>query len=129
MNVDIPHLYENVSGIFQALSQPARLRILGALRGGDACVCHLEAGLGYRQAYLSQQLTVLREAGLLVSRREGKHIYYGLADPRVVDLIQAAGSLAGGMEDWLPALTGVTLAGCVCPHCQLHSEDIEKTTL
>src|SRR5690349_29500 len=48
--------------LFHALMHPARLTILNTLRDGEACVCHLEARLGYRQAYLSQQLAALRAA-------------------------------------------------------------------
>jgi DNA-binding transcriptional ArsR family regulator len=49
---------------------PARLAILNTLRGGAACVCHLEAHLVYRQAYLSQQLAALRAASLVRDRCE-----------------------------------------------------------
>ncbi|MEW6406696.1 MAG: permease [Chloroflexota bacterium] len=45
------------------LMHPARLGILDLLREGEACVCHMEAVFGYRQAYISQQLMVLRDAG------------------------------------------------------------------
>ena len=56
--------YMNEITLLKALSHPARLAILEALRQGEACVCHLEALFGWRQAYLSQQLMVLRAAGL-----------------------------------------------------------------
>jgi DNA-binding transcriptional ArsR family regulator len=55
--------------LFRALMHPARLAILDLLRAGEACVCHLEAHLGYRQAYLSQQLAILRTAGLIRDSR------------------------------------------------------------
>jgi DNA-binding transcriptional ArsR family regulator len=51
--------------LFRILSNPARLDLLACLRDGEACVCHLEAALGLRQAYISQQLAVLRQAGLV----------------------------------------------------------------
>jgi len=51
--------------IFKLLSHPCRLAILYTLRSGEECVCHMEATLGYRQAYLSQQLAVLRQAGII----------------------------------------------------------------
>jgi DNA-binding transcriptional ArsR family regulator len=57
--------YDSQVKLFKALMHPARLAILNVLRTGEACVCHMEAALGYRQAYLSQQLMVLRDAGLV----------------------------------------------------------------
>ncbi len=103
---------------FRLLAQPARLRILFAIAGRDACVCHLEAWLGYRQAYLSQQLMLLREGGLVTTRREGKHIFYGLADLETVNLIREAARLMDLPEPDLqiPILTG-PVPGCPCPEC------------
>ena len=57
--------------IFKVLTHPARLAILEILRDGEHCVCHMEAHLGFRQAYISQQLSVLRDAGLVQDRRDG----------------------------------------------------------
>ena len=54
-----------VSDLLQVISPEPCLEILLAIGAGEACVCHLEAVLGYRQAYISQQLMALREAGLL----------------------------------------------------------------
>jgi len=59
--------FKRQSKLFKALMQPARVAILVQLRDGEQCVCHLEAILGYRQAYLSQQLAVLRQVGLVES--------------------------------------------------------------
>ena len=54
--------------LFKVLGHPARLAILEILREGEQCVCHMETYLGQRQAYISQQLSVLREAGLITDR-------------------------------------------------------------
>ncbi len=51
-----------ISNIFRQLSQPSRIEILLAIGEGEACVCHLEAKLGMRQAYISQHLMALRDA-------------------------------------------------------------------
>lgn len=107
----------NLSAFFQVLAQPARLQLLAVLAGGEACVCHLEVLAGQRQAYISQQLGVLRRAGLVVQRREGKHIYYSLKSGRVMELLQLA-SQATGLP--LPSVThAITLPvdGCTCPAC------------
>lgn len=53
---------EQLTRLFQALMHPARLEILDILCGGEQCVCHMEAHLGCRQAYISQHPMVLREA-------------------------------------------------------------------
>ncbi|MEK7328155.1 MAG: metalloregulator ArsR/SmtB family transcription factor, partial [Chloroflexota bacterium] len=82
--------YEPEAKLFKVLMHPVRLAILNVLRDGEACVCHLEAALGYRQAYISQQLMVLREAGLVEDRREGWNIYYRVAKPEVFAVIDAA---------------------------------------
>ncbi len=66
-----PPILVDQAEIFKLLSHPCRLAILYTLRSGEECVCHMEATLGYRQAYLSQQLAVLREAGIIQDRRDG----------------------------------------------------------
>ena len=80
-----------VVSLFETISPLARLEILLIIGAGEACVCHLEARLGYRQAYISQHLMALREAGILSARREGKYIFYRLEKPEMLALIQQAG--------------------------------------
>lgn len=63
--------YKTQSDLLKAISHPARLAILDILRGGEQCVCHIEAALNLRQAYISQQLMTLKDAGLVESRRDG----------------------------------------------------------
>ena len=57
--------YEIQSDLLKALSHSTRLAILDILRDGEQCVCHMEATLNLRQAYISQQLMILKQAGLL----------------------------------------------------------------
>jgi DNA-binding transcriptional ArsR family regulator len=89
------HTYDTQAAVCRALSHPARLAILDALRGGEECVCHIEAALGLRQAYISQQLMVLREAGLVSDRRDGWNIFYRLSEPATSRLIGILNSQAG----------------------------------
>lgn len=107
-----------ISNLLKAISQPARLQILLAIGEGEACVCHLEAALGQRQVYISQQLIALRSAGLVADRRDGRFIYYRLADSALLDLVQQAARLAGlspaELADISPPRILVT---CGCPHC------------
>jgi len=80
-----------VSDLLQVISPEPCLKILLIIGAGEACVCHLEVRLGYRQAYISQHLMALRQAGLLDSRREGKYIFYRLAKPGIILLYPAGG--------------------------------------
>ena len=89
-----------------------------AIGHSEACVCHLEAAIGQRQAYISQQLMALREAGIVTSRRDGRNIYYQIKDPSILDLIRQAGKLSGISESELPISDPVNLHGeCPCPKC------------
>ena len=54
--------YEKQSDLLKALAHGSRLAILDILREGEQCVCHMEATLGLRQAYISQQLMILKQA-------------------------------------------------------------------
>jgi len=102
--------------LFKALMHPARLSILEALREGEQCVCHLEAVLDYRQAYISQQLMVLRDAGLVEDRREGARIFYRVSKPEVFDLLEAANQVSGSIGQYLQP---VMVKACPCPKCSL----------
>lgn len=104
---------EQISAILKVISPPARLAILLAIDEGEACVCHLEAVLGKRQAYISQHLMALRQADILVDRRVGRFIYYRIADRALLDLIRQAGRMAGVEESDGEALA----AACECPKC------------
>src|SRR5512143_855530 len=105
--------YDNSAKLFKALMHPARLEILEILRDGEHCVCHIEAALGYRQAYISQQLSVLREAGLVQDRRDGWNIYYCVAQPQVFEVLDAAQAVTGVKRIRRKA------AACPCPQCNL----------
>ena len=71
-----------------------------------------------RQAYISQHLMDLRKAKVLVTRREGRFIYYRLGDERLLDLIQQAGEIAGIPETELASLQqNHMLSNCCCPKC------------
>ncbi len=111
--------YEKLSRIFRVIGSPARLRILGAIGKGEACVCHLEAILGYRQSYISQHLMALRSAGILETRREGRYMFYRLRDNRMLKLIQEAGAMAGVPEDDIKNMVkSEKISQCGCPNCE-----------
>ena len=109
---------ERISNFLRAISSPARLRILVAIGKGEACVCHLEAILEYRQSYISQHLMALRSAGVLETRREGRYIFYRLRDKRMLKLIQEAGAIAGVPKDDIESMSKFEkISKCCCPSC------------
>ncbi len=79
-----------LAGLFHALSDPTRLRIVGALRQGEQCVCHLTGILDAQQSRLSFHLKTLKDAGLVADRRDGRWIHYSLV-PEVFE--EARGAL------------------------------------
>jgi DNA-binding transcriptional ArsR family regulator len=100
--------YQEQAKLFHVLSHPARLQILDILRGGEECVCHIQSLLGKRQAYVSQQLMVLRDAGLVADRKDGLNVFYRLADPAVADVLAI---ILGSAED------RSSCQETACPHC------------
>ena len=100
--------YKRATKLFCILAHRARLRILDELRRGEACVCHLQAALGRPQVYVSQQLRVLREAGVIDSRKDGTFVFYNLTDPLVERLLAEA---LGPADQFVP------VSGCECPRC------------
>ena len=108
---------EGISRLLQIIGQPARIQILVVIQEQEACVCHLEAVLGMRQASISQHLIVLRKAGLVSTHREGRNIFYRLAQPGVMELIQRAASIQGIEPSDLRALSARPIPECPCPQC------------
>ncbi|UPH71431.1 metalloregulator ArsR/SmtB family transcription factor [Abyssibius alkaniclasticus] len=84
---------KNATDFLKAIAHEGRLMILCHLVDGEKSVTSLETLLDLRQAAVSQQLSRLRLEGLVTSRREGKTIYYALADARVVGMISALHSM------------------------------------
>jgi ArsR family transcriptional regulator len=72
----------------QAIADPTRVRIIAALRRGELCVCELVDALEISQSTLSTHLQVLRQTGMVSTRKEGRWIYYSLSD-RKADLFDA----------------------------------------
>jgi ArsR family transcriptional regulator len=70
----------DLAGLFQALGDPTRLRILGLLLTGEVCVCHIYGSLRISQPKASRHLAYLRRVGLVETRRDGLWVHYRLAD-------------------------------------------------
>lgn len=93
-DVVVPELNRPLSEVkaelFKALAHPARVRALEVLAEGERTVGELQPLVGIEPSHLSQQLGVLRRAGLVVTRREGSSVFYQLRDPAVADLLAVA---------------------------------------
>ena len=74
-------------GALKLLANEDRLLLLCQLSQGERCVSELEAQLDIHQPTLSQQLGVLRSEGVVSTRREGKNIFYSVADPALLEIL------------------------------------------
>ena len=72
--------------LFNVLADPNRLRLLSALAIQELCVCDLAAGLKMGESAVSHQLRVLRSMRMVNYRKEGRNVYYSLADSQVIEL-------------------------------------------
>jgi len=114
----IPELSEKLAAPLQALASPQRIAILLVIGKGEACVCHLEAALGWRQAYISQHLMALRKADILQDRREGRYVYYRLKNASYLDMILDSATLSGLSAETVSSVINTqTYPSCECPHC------------
>jgi DNA-binding transcriptional ArsR family regulator len=112
---------DQITTLLQIIGQPSRLQILLAIGKGEACVCHLEAMLGLRQAALSQHLMALREAGLVTDRRASRFIYYHLADARLLGLLRQMAEMQGvSLPEMSPS------PACECPNCNSQRDEGAK---
>ena len=80
--------------LFHALSDPIRLSILEMLRGGERCVCDLQDDLDTAQSKLSFHLKVLKDAGLVEDRREGRWSYYTIVPEALAEVHDLAVAMA-----------------------------------
>src|SRR4051795_3706130 len=100
--------------LFKAHGHPARIRVLELLAEGERSVSEIQPIVGIESSHLSQQLGVLRRAGLVSTRKEGSSVIYALKDPLVAELLVAAKRLllsllaeTRGLLDGLSAEVGV----------------------
>ncbi|HEX5598250.1 MAG TPA: metalloregulator ArsR/SmtB family transcription factor [Micromonosporaceae bacterium] len=103
-------LYQAKAEFFRMLGHPVRIQVLELLGDGPKLVRDLLADTGVEASSLSQQLAVLRRAGIVVSTREGTNVTYALAGPDVADLMRAARrvltEMLTGQAELLNALRG-----------------------
>jgi len=77
-------LYELHASICQTLANPKRLEVIDRLRDGEQSVSELAQAMKIGQANLSQHLAVMRQKGIVATRREGLNVYYRLSNPKII---------------------------------------------
>lgn len=82
----------DLAELFKVFGDSTRIKILTALKGGELCVCDISTAVGMTSSAVSHQLKILKNAGLVRFRREGKTVFYALADDHVITI------LAQGLE-------------------------------
>jgi len=93
--MDIEKLYSKEAGILKAMAHPTRLFILNAIKKKEVCVCKLTEMVGDDISTVSKHLLVLKNAGLVASRREGNWLFYSLQCPCVLDFSACLSALGG----------------------------------
>ncbi len=83
-------LAEVKADLFRALAHPARIRVLEILVQGERSVSDLQPLVGIESSHLSQQLAVLRRAGLVTTRKDGSLVLYAIRDPETTELLAVA---------------------------------------
>ncbi|MGQ9653903.1 MAG: ArsR/SmtB family transcription factor [Thermodesulfobacteriota bacterium] len=82
--------YEKKAAILKALAQPTRLRILDMLKAGERCVCEMYPELGQEQPNISKHLGLMKQAGILESRKEGLRVIYWIKNPEALEILRHA---------------------------------------
>ena len=84
--------------VLKTVAHPVRLQIIDLLESGESSVSELCRSLGVPQPYASQQLNLMKDKGVLSSRRSGTQVFYAVADPRVVKVIHCVRGQAGSND-------------------------------
>lgn len=107
----------DLADVLRLIGQPVRIQILLILAIDLACVCHIEAVTGIRQAAISQQLTILRKAGLVQATRGGRNIFYSLTNPDIIQSINNVAAVIKIPQKSLAAFSNNPFPNCQCPRC------------
>src|SRR5438067_858237 len=90
-------LYKLKAEFFKTLGHPARIRILELLARGEHSVGELQAEVGLESSHMSQQLAVLRRAGVVAGRKQGNSVIYSMASPDMAELMAVARKVLTGV--------------------------------
>ena len=86
-------ILESQASILKALGQPTRLQILELLKDGERCVCEIFPAINQEQANVSKHLSILKQVGILESRKDGLRILYRIKTPEILDLLTGVSKL------------------------------------
>ena len=100
----MPNAEKQAAGMFKALGDENRMKILGLLRGGERCACVLLDDLHVTQPTLSHHMKILCDAEIVVGRKEGKWTYYSISPEGVASAVKCLRELAepGAAEEARP---------------------------
>jgi DNA-binding transcriptional ArsR family regulator len=79
-----------ISNVFKALAHPTRLQIINLLKDEPLCVCEILPQLESEQSNTSQHLTVLKNQGIVESKKEGSKVIYSIKSPEIYEMINIA---------------------------------------
>lgn len=100
-------VFEARAKIIKALSHPVRLFIVEQLKDGESCVCELQQMIGYDMSTVSKHLSILKNAGIVIDRKEGTSSYYTLKVPCILNFF---GCIEEVMESNLKQQNEIILA-------------------
>lgn len=104
--VDMSYLEDNITSFYKAMAHPTRLRILNIVKEHDEiCVCNINDDLELEQSNVSQHLKVLKNSGLLTSRKEGLKVMYSLTDRNIITVMNTVNKIISSqLEKQLQAM-------------------------
>lgn len=79
-----------ISNVFKAMAHPTRIQIVKLLRDGEMCVCDILPNLDSEQSNTSQHLTILKNQGIVESKKDGSKVIYSIKNTEVYDMIDLA---------------------------------------
>jgi ArsR family transcriptional regulator len=79
-----------ISNVFKAMAHPTRIQIIKLLQNGEMCVCHILPNIDSEQSNTSQHLTVLKNQGIVESRKDGSKVIYSIKNKEVYEMISLA---------------------------------------
>jgi DNA-binding transcriptional ArsR family regulator len=108
---DLQTKRELTAKLFRGFADPSRLSLLEALREGERCVSELVEATGLTQSNVSGHLNCLKDCGLVVSRQEGRFVFYRIADLQVAGVLSAAAIVLSRHADRIAACINYNVPG------------------
>lgn len=79
---------ENNATLLKSLADPTRLKMIYLLKNGELCVCEILEAMDKSQSTISHHLNMMKKENILLTRKEGKWIYYRLADENIIEILE-----------------------------------------